>query len=159
MYHIDEAAESLVHVVLPDMSAPHPRQALSHLAKMTGPYISVDTRIIEQRLFVLEQQEGSGIGNGVALPHLRLSGADRAIAFFARNRPWLNFHTVDNTLVDLICCLVSPVDTAAAHLRRLSRITRVLRNNTTLDMLRAAENRNVIEMILTSNYPGQFHAA
>lgn len=155
----DDSPSPLIDVVLPDMAAGQPEHALHNLASMISPYISVDTRIVEQRLLALEKQEGSGIGNGVALPHLRLSGADRAIAVFARNRHWLDFHTVDATPVDLLCMLVSPAEHGADHLRRLSRLTRILRDHTMLDRLRAAEDRDVVEMILASDHTGHMHAA
>jgi PTS system nitrogen regulatory IIA component len=107
----------------------------------------------------LEKQEGCGIGNGVALPHLRLPGADQFIALFVRNRHRLSFSTVDNTPVDILCLLVSPADAPADHLRRLSRLTRLLRDETTLSRLRAAESRDVVEVILKNDTPNIRHVA
>jgi PTS system nitrogen regulatory IIA component len=148
-----------IDIVLPDLAVTHPYQALLRLARSTSPYISVDTRIIEQRLMALEKQEGCGIGNGVALPHLRLPGADQFIALFVRNRHRLSFSTVDNTPVDMLCLLVSPADAPADHLRRLSRLTRLLRDETTLSRLRAAESRDVVEVILKNDTPNIRHVA
>lgn len=159
MPYPDTMITPLVDVVLPDLSVTHTDQALLKLAKTTSPYISVDTRIIEQRLIALEKQQGSGIGDGVALPHLRLPGADQSIALFARNSHWLDFGTVDNTPVDLLCLLVSPANAPADHLRRLSRLTRLLRDASTRNRLRAAESRDVLEVILKSDTPHSTHAA
>ena len=155
----DNTARPLVDIILPDITVGHPDEALHYLANMASPHISIDTRIIQQRLMALEKQEGTGIGSGVALPHLRLSGADQSLAIFARNRHWLDFEAVDDTPVNLLCLLVSPADYPAGHLRRLSRLTRALRDNVLLSRLRAAESRDVIEILLTSDSPSHLHAA
>lgn len=159
MIHNTNTASTLIDIVLPDLAVTHPETALARMARATSPYISVDPCIIEQHLLALEKQEGCGIGNGVALPHLRLPGADQSIAIFARNRHWLNFRAVDDTPVDLLCILVSPNETPANHLRRLSRLTRVLREKTILSRLREAENHDVIEAILANGLSGTTDAA
>ena len=152
-------SKPLIDIVLSDLAVTNPDQALLNLARSASAYISIDARIIEQRLLAVEKQEGSGIGNGVALPHLRLPGADRSVALFARNRHLLDFASVDDTPVDLVCLLVSPAETPADHLRRLSRLTRIFREDTMLNRLRTADNRDVLEAILTSDIHSTLHAA
>ncbi len=79
----------------------------------------------------------TGFGNGVALPHARLSGIDQVTgAFIKLDRP-VNYEAVDHKPVDLVFALFAPEDGGTEHLKALAMVSRTLRDKTLCERLRA----------------------
>ncbi len=89
----------------------------------------------------------SGIGNGVALPELQLDSLFRPLCIFMKLSKQVDFKSIDGTPVDLVCLLVSPTKDGALHLKRLSRLTRLLRDNDFCDIVRNTHNSEKIQTL------------
>jgi mannitol/fructose-specific phosphotransferase system IIA component (Ntr-type) len=74
-----------------------------------------------------EQVLSTGIGHGVAIPHGR-SGrlTDLRVSAGVARQP-IEFGSLDGTPVRLVFLLVAPESEAGAHVKALSRITRLVR--------------------------------
>lgn len=80
----------------------------------------------------------TGIGDGIAIPHARLSGLGRPLALFARlDRP-VDWRAIDGQKVDLVFLLLSPETDPGLHLQALAGVTRRLRDGEVARGLRAA---------------------
>lgn len=91
----------------------------------------------------------TGVGEGVALPHARLSGLSEVVGVFLRlDRP-LPFDSIDRQPVDLIFALFAPDDCGVAHLKALAAVSRVMRNSSTCAKLRANDDPDTLHTILT----------
>jgi fructose-specific phosphotransferase system IIA component len=75
-----------------------------------------------------ERLTSTGIGSGIAIPHLLTTDADETVMAFGRKREGLRFDSVDNKPVTLIFLIVGPKHHEFAHLRLLSRLSRLLHN-------------------------------
>jgi len=102
------------------------------VAHETGLY---DARLF-RRLMDQERRGTSGVGGGVAIPHLRLPRVNRPFTFLMRLSRPLDFNAVDGRPVDIVCLLLSPENEVALHLRRLSRLSRLLRDDVILQQIR-----------------------
>ena len=75
-----------------------------------------------------EKLTSTGIGSGIAIPHLLSPDVEQTVMAFGRKREGLRFDSVDNQPVNLIFLLVGPKHQEYAHLRLLSHLSRLLRD-------------------------------
>jgi mannitol/fructose-specific phosphotransferase system IIA component (Ntr-type) len=73
-----------------------------------------------------ERFSSTGIGTGVAVPHLYLPEVDRMIVALARIPDGLDFDSVDGLPVRIALLLIGPRSDENMHLRLLARIARLL---------------------------------
>ena len=91
----------------------------------------------------------TGLGNGLALPHARLKGLNAPFALLARLHHGIDFDSIDNQPVDLVFMLLAPEGAGADHLKALARVSRLLRNQSATEKLRAAKSAEALYAILT----------
>jgi PTS system nitrogen regulatory IIA component len=89
----------------------------------------VDREFLYQVLLARETLGSTGLGNGIAIPHVRnpvvLHVSKPTITLCFLENP-IDFKAIDNKPVDTLFTLISP--TVRAHLHLLSRLSFVLRN-------------------------------
>lgn len=91
----------------------------------------------------------TAVGQGVILPHARLSGLDRVRGLFLRlDRP-MDCGAVDRQPVDLAFALLAPLDAGADHLKALALVSRTMRDNAVREKLRTNDDLSILHMILT----------
>jgi fructose-specific phosphotransferase system IIA component len=76
-----------------------------------------------------EKLASTGIGSGVAIPHLLSPDAGRTVMAFGRKREGLRFDSIDNLPVTLIFLVVGPKHQEYAHLLLLSHLSRLLHDS------------------------------
>lgn len=91
----------------------------------------------------------TGVGEGVALPHARLSGLDKVVGVFILLDKPVPFDSVDRLPVDLVCALFAPEDAGVEHLKALALVSRSLRDAKRCAKLRANPDPATIYTILT----------
>src|SRR5690606_7608357 len=87
---------------------------------------------------IRERLAGTGVGEGVAVPHAFVPGLTRPIGAFARLEPAQDFDALDGRPADLVFLLLSPPDKGADHLKAVARISRFMRRPEVREKLRAA---------------------
>jgi PTS system nitrogen regulatory IIA component len=75
-----------------------------------------------------ERLGSTGVGEGVAIPHAKISGLKSLVACFGRTVQGVPFDAIDYQPVRLIFVLLVPENSAGAHLKALARISRLLKN-------------------------------
>jgi PTS system nitrogen regulatory IIA component len=89
------------------------------------------------------------MGQGIAIPHGRIAGITRMTGLFAQlDRP-VDFDAMDDQPVDLVFLLLAPVGAGADHLKALARVSRLLRNQSVCEKLRAAADSSALYSLLT----------
>jgi mannitol/fructose-specific phosphotransferase system IIA component (Ntr-type) len=84
-----------------------------------------------------EQVLSTGIGGGIAIPHGKTSHIEQLVmAAGVCARP-VEFDALDGQPVELLFLLIGPESAAGAHVKALSRISRLLRRDALRDGLRA----------------------
>ncbi len=133
----------LSDLVLPDailarLAATSRRQALQVLADALAKASGIDARAAFEAVLMRERLSGTGMGEGVAIPHAHVPGLDRPIGAFARLEPAQDFNAMDGRPADLVFMLLTPVNRGADHLKALARASRFLRRGEIRDKLRTA---------------------
>jgi mannitol/fructose-specific phosphotransferase system IIA component (Ntr-type) len=85
-----------------------------------------------------EQVLSTGIGAGVAIPHGKTPYVDELVMAAGVCRAPVDFDALDGAPVELCFLLVGPESAAGAHIKALSRISRLLRRDTLRAALLAA---------------------
>jgi PTS system nitrogen regulatory IIA component len=86
-------------------------------------------------LLTRERLGSTGVGEGVAIPHAKISGLDNLVACFGRTTRGVPFDAIDTLPVRLIFVLLVPENSAGAHLKALARISRLLKDSAFRDRL------------------------
>ena len=98
-----------------------------------------------------ERLNSTALGEGVAIPHGKLPGVKRVVAAFGRSPQGVDFNSLDGKPTHLFFLLVAPEDSAGAHLKALARISRLLREPSSIEKLRASKDRAAIYSVLTES--------
>lgn len=86
-----------------------------------------------------ERLGSTGIGDGVAIPHCRLTDCEQAMALLMTLATPIDFDAIDNRPVDLLCVLLVPEDGAEEHLQTLAGLAELFSQSEVRDQLRACE--------------------
>lgn len=147
----------LPQAILARVTAGSRRHALQMLSEPLAQAGGVDPRAAFEALLLRERLSGTGVGEGVAIPHARIAGLPRPIAGFARLDPPLDFDAMDNRPADLVFMLLAPAEKGADHLKALARVSRMLKRADMREKLRAARGAEELRAIFGT--PEQSDAA
>lgn len=79
---------------------------------------------------VLQQREklgSTGIGDGVAIPHGKVSDLRDLVVAFGRSRRGIDFDAIDGKPVHLFFLLLAPENSTGQHLKALAKISKMLK--------------------------------
>ena len=135
--------------VVCDLRATSKKQVLQTLARRAADLTGLDERDVLSKLIEREKLGSTGMGDGVAIPHARLAGLDKAVGVFAKLAPPIDFDSPDHVPVDLIFVLIAPESGANEHLQALARISRALGDTDLRAKLRGADSADALFILLT----------
>ena len=130
------------------------KQLLQELAARAAVLTRLPERRILETLVERERLGTTGVGQGIAIPHGRLADIKKIAGLFARLETPIDYDAVDNQPVDLVFLLLAPEGAGADHLKALARASRLLRNQTATEKLRAAKSPEALYAILTEPTAG-----
>ena len=137
--------------VFPALKAKTKKQALQELAQRAAKVTGIDAREILDTLLQRERLGSTGVGRGIAIPHGRVPALYKIVTMFARLDEAIDFEALDDEPVDLIFLLLAPEHAGADHLKALARISRLLREPSSIEKLRASKDRAAIYSVLTES--------
>jgi len=125
-----------------DLTAPDKASLLRALAdRIAAERPGVEADILLDLLEQRESVQSTGIGQGLAMPHAMVPGAEKSSLFVARATPPVDYDALDGDPVDLILLLLSPAEGLREHIRLLARVARIADQPDFLDRLRMAARR------------------
>lgn len=134
--------------ILPRLAATSRKQAIQALCEALARAASIDARAAFDAVLIRERLGGTGIGEGVAVPHAFVPGLARPIGAFARLETPQEFDALDGRPADLVFLLLSPSDKGADHLKAFARISRFMRRAEMREKLRAARGAEELQALL-----------
>jgi len=127
------------------------KQALQELSKRAAELTGLSERKIFEVLIQRERLGTTGVGHGIVIPHGKLSELDRLYGLFARLEHPIDFDSIDEQPVDLICVLLAPETAGADHLKALARVSRLLRDQNVCEKIRGSDKAEAIHALLTNS--------
>jgi len=145
--------------VLASLKAQNKKQLLQELAARAHGRTGLPEKQIFETLIERERLGTTGVGSGIAIPHGRMAGATTITGVFAKLESPIAYDAVDGQPVDLVFMLLAPENAGADHLKALARVSRLLRDKTVCEKLRAAKSSEALYAILIGEKNGAGTAA
>jgi PTS system nitrogen regulatory IIA component len=119
-------------------------EAVHRLAEMLA---TGDTRLevggVERLLLQREDQQSTGVGGGVAIPHAAVEELDRILGAVLLCPEPLGFDAIDGAPVSIFFAVIGPRKAVGEHLKTLARVSRLLRDDSFRASLVAAADGDV----------------
>ncbi len=143
--------------IIASLKATSKKHALQELATIAAARTGLDQREIFNTLLQRERLCSTGLGHGIAVPHVKLTGMRKILCLFARLDDPIDYESHDGEPVDLLFLLLAPDHASGDHLKALASISRVVREPSVIDALRNAPDIPGLRVALTRPVPS--HAA
>jgi PTS system nitrogen regulatory IIA component len=125
--------------VVVDLRVSDKEAALRELAGRAAAVLKRDPQTLLRALHERESLGSTGLGDGIAIPHLRLEGIELPFGILARLKRPIEFDAVDGQPVDILFFVVLPGKSqGGTQLNALACAARRLRDEATLKALRQA---------------------
>ena len=92
----------------------------------------------------------TGIGNGIAIPHGRLTDIEEPIAILIKCEEGIEFDAIDKKPVDILFALLVPSDQCQQHLSTLSSMAEKLSDKLILKRLRKSHDATELYQVITA---------
>lgn len=135
--------------VKPSLKAKDKKQLLAELAGYASTVSGLPERAIFEVLLQRERLGSTGLGQGVAIPHGKMSGLTQIVGVFVRLVEPVDFDSADGEPVDMVFLLLAPEGAGADHLKALARISRLLREGSAVQKLRSSRDAAALYAVLT----------
>ncbi|MEW6741177.1 MAG: PTS sugar transporter subunit IIA [Planctomycetota bacterium] len=96
-------------------------------------------------LLAREQLGSTGVGGGVAIPHVKLEGLSRSSAALGISSDGLDYAAIDGEPVHIVFMVVSPAEKAQEHLAVLQWISKLARHR---DFVRFMRRSSTVAEVL-----------
>ena len=113
--------------VVAELTGSTAAEVLAELCRPVAQAQGLDAARLVQVLLDREKLGSTGVGDGVAIPHGKLPGLPALVATFGRSRAGVEYRAADGKPARLFFALFAPENSAGAHLKALSRVSRVFR--------------------------------
>ncbi len=130
---------------------PNKAEALRALAGLLGNAVGAPEAEVLGLLLEREQLQSTGIGEGVAIPHSALEHAGAQAAALLLFPKGIDFDAIDGQPVQIVFGVVGPKRATGEHLRTLARISRLLRDEATRQLLVNAASPEVAYELIESH--------
>jgi PTS system nitrogen regulatory IIA component len=135
--------------IVADLQARDKNRALSEL---TDALISCEPSLNRDDVIdVLQEREklgSTGIGDGVAIPHGKLSGIPELMLAFGKSQTGVDFESMDGQPAHLFFLLIAPEESVGVHLKTLARISKLLKDSAVRQKLMEATGQDAIYQVI-----------
>ena len=127
------------------------KRALEIISEIAAEHSGQSSTELFECMLSREKMGSTGIGNGIAIHHARMTASDNAIAVLLQCDTPIEFDAIDNRPVDLLFALLVPEDQCKEHLKTLSCMAERLNDKQVLKQLRSAQSDQELYDIMTNH--------
>lgn len=103
------------------------KKVLEHLSHLIADNLSnIDADQLYLQFLERERLGSTGIGEGIAIPHCRVSGCSKITGALLKLADKVDFDAIDDQPVDLVFALVVPLEENEEHLKTLACIAELM---------------------------------
>jgi len=121
---------------------------LVHSLSTCGAIEAAEEEALVSILMTREAASSTGIGDGIGFPHGKCAGLREIVGAFGLSRAGIDFDAADGKPVHLFFLLVAPEDSAGPHLKALARLSKIIKDRSVRNSLRAAKDDEQVVRIL-----------
>lgn len=138
-------------MIIGNLSATSKRQAFRAIAERTALMFGGDPDSLLTALLERERIGTTGIGGGVAIPHVKVPGVTRTYGVLVRMHTAIDYDAIDGEAVDIVFMLLAPAESKTTqHLKVLAQMSRFLKDGDMVTALRATRDESVIAGLVRS---------
>ena len=130
--------------IMINVNANSMKQAYQYMADQISQLIGTPKQYIISNLMAAEKNDSAAIGNGIAIPHMRLERLTRPMVLLMKLDKGAPSISVDDVPVDLFCLVLSPDYEGVKHIQRLSKVSRCFKSEEFCKHLRESICKNDI---------------
>jgi mannitol/fructose-specific phosphotransferase system IIA component (Ntr-type) len=133
--------------IIPRLAATERDEAVAELigAMADAGAISADSvQDFTAAILAREAQSSTGIGKGIAFPHVRIKGIKEPLGAIGCSAEGIDFDSLDGRPVNLVVLLLSNPEDPGEHLRAMETVFRHVHRKAFRDELRACQTRDEI---------------
>ncbi|MFC5693955.1 PTS IIA-like nitrogen regulatory protein PtsN [Pseudomonas sp. GCM10022186] len=132
------------------------KRVLEQIAKLVARDLpDLDNQDIFESLVSREKLGSTGFGNGIAIPHCRLTGCTAPISAVLRLDAPIDFDAIDGMPVDLLFVLLVPEAATDEHLELLRQIASMLDRSDVRERLRQAPDSTSLYQVVVDVQSGR----
>jgi len=134
-----------------DLDASDKRSALESLLRILANEDRIQKEKIEELLKSLlerEAQASTGLGHGIALPHVKTNVVDKIQIAFGRSAKGIDFEALDSNPAHFFFLVLAPLNEACEYLKVLSLISLLMKDkNNRQSLLRAKTSEEIFRIL------------
>ncbi|MAC45641.1 PTS IIA-like nitrogen regulatory protein PtsN [Oceanospirillum beijerinckii] len=117
------------------------KRLLEFFSKFISQQIpTLESTEVFDKLIARERLGSTGIGEGIAVPHCRISNCTESVGTFIRLKDKIDFDAIDGKPVDMLFVLLVPEEATDEHLQLLSSLAEKFSDPDFCRTLRTAPN-------------------
>ena len=139
--------------ILLDLEATSKKRLFEQVGQLFEEHAQIARAVVFDSLFAREKLGSTGLGQGIALPHGRIKGLERALGAFVRPRQPIPFDAPDGKPVTQVFVLLVPEHATEEHLQLLSELAEMFSERSFRDRLSTATDPVSLHQLF-SNWKG-----
>lgn len=137
--------------IIPELESKDRNGAVRELVEILyreGRLGSLEPEKLTKAIIQRENEASTGMGKGVALPHIKVDGIEEPVAAVGRSSKGIDFRSLDKQPVYTILLLISPKENPDKHLQAMEILFRHLNQDDFRRFLRQAQTvEEIVEII------------
>jgi len=134
--------------ILSDLKSLDKKGVLEELVTPIASIAGINHEYLVSVLMEREQLGSTGIGEGIGIPHGKVKDLESLVLGCGLSRKGVDFESMDGLPTHIFFLLVTPENSTGLHLKMLSRISRILKNDPFKQKLLNATNSDEIYSII-----------
>lgn len=134
--------------VFSKMDCTSKKSALEKISYIAAEKLNIDAKLLFNDLIAREKIGSTGVGCGIAIPHVRIDSNLPATAVFIQCESAIDYDAYDGNKVDLLLAIFVPEDRCQEYLAALSEISKKLLDKPFLRQLRNADSDETLFHLL-----------
>jgi PTS system nitrogen regulatory IIA component len=124
------------------------KAALEKISHIAAEKLNIDAQILFNDLIAREKIGSTGVGCGIAIPHVKIDSSLPATAVFIQCQTGIDYDSYDGNKVEILFAIFVPEDRCQQYLATLSEISKKLLNKPYLRQLKNADNDQELFQLL-----------
>ena len=126
------------------------RYMIENISKIYSGSFDLDG--VYQKLLTKEAKDSTGLGNGVAIPHIFVDGLEQTIIAIARIPEGIDYSAIDQKPVYFVCLILGNPESYQTHLILLAYLARKFQIPKFMDeILEAVSKKSILSMLFDGN--------